>query len=248
VALRLRGVQTAAHPGKPVDLELRRGEILGLAGLVGAGRTELACTIFGVEPMLAGTLELDGRPLRLASAAEAVGRGIFLVPEDRKATGLVLDMSITENVTLPDLPRHARRMIVSRQSEGALALRQKADLDIRAARLTVQAKSLSGGNQQKVVLAKWLSMQPQVMIFDEPTRGIDVGAKAEIYRLMRRLADAGVAVLMISSDMEEVIGTSDRIAVMHEGRITGTLAPEEFSEENVLLLAVGRPANTRAIS
>lgn len=248
VILRARGVQTNAHPGKPVDLDLHRGEILGLAGLVGAGRTELACTFFGVDPMLAGALEFDGTPLALGSAADAVARGIFLVPEDRKATGLLLDMSIAENVSLPDLRSYARRMIVSRHRETAAAARQQAELDIRAARLSVAAKTLSGGNQQKVVLAKWLSMKPRVMIFDEPTRGIDVGAKAEIYRLMRRLADAGVAVLMISSDMEEVIGVSDRIAVMHEGAITGVLAPEEFSEENILLLAVGRNLTARAIA
>lgn len=246
VILKARGVQTGAHPGKPVDLDLRRGEILGLAGLVGAGRTELACTLFGVDPMLAGSLEFEGAPLSLRTAADAVARGIFLVPEDRKATGLLLDMSIAENISLPDLPSYARRRIVSRQREMTTARRQQADLDIRAARLSVAVKTLSGGNQQKVVLAKWLAMAPRVMIFDEPTRGIDVGAKAEIYRLMRRLADDGVAVLMISSDMEEVIGVSDRIAVMHEGAISGVLSPEEFSEENILLLAVGKPLTARA--
>ncbi|MBI1219914.1 MAG: ATP-binding cassette domain-containing protein [Rhodobacteraceae bacterium] len=248
VMLKVRGVRTSAHPSKPVDLDLHRGEILGLAGLVGAGRTELACALFGVDPMLAGALEMDGVPLKLRSTAQAVERGIFLVPEDRKATGLVLDMSIVENISLPDLPAHSRLMMVSGQMEGEAARRQQGELDIRAARLTVATKSLSGGNQQKVVLAKWLAMAPKVMILDEPTRGIDVGAKAEIYRLMRRLAEAGVAVLMISSDMEEVIGVSDRIAVMHEGAISGILTPGDFSEENVLLLAVGKTASKRAAS
>ena len=243
--LKARGMRTRAHPSKSVDIDLHRGEILGLAGLVGAGRTELACALFGVDKMLAGQIEFEGVPLRLGSAADAVTRGIFLVPEDRKATGLVLDMSIVENVTLPELRAYSSHMIVLRQREAHAALRQQSDLDIRAPQLTAPAKSLSGGNQQKVVLAKWLAMRPKVMIFDEPTRGVDVGAKAEIYRLMRQLADRGVAILMISSDMEEVIGVSDRIAVMCEGSISGILSPEDFSEENVLLLAVGHNQNVR---
>ncbi len=248
VMLKVRGVRTAAHPSQPVDLDLFRGEILGLAGLVGAGRTELACTLFGVDPMLAGEIEMDGALMKLRSTAHAVEQGIFLVPEDRKASGLVLDMSIIENVSLPNLRASSRMSLVSRRLEGDVARRQQADLDIRAATLSLATKSLSGGNQQKVVLAKWLAMAPKVMIFDEPTRGIDVGAKAEIYRLMRQLAESGVAVLMISSDMEEVISVSDRIAVMHEGAISGILAPEDFSEENVLLLAVGKTAILKAAS
>jgi ribose transport system ATP-binding protein len=170
-----------------------------------------------------------------------VARGIFLIPEDRKGEGILLDMSIAENISLPNLPVYAPGGLVSPALERAQGERSRTELGIKAPTVTTRTGSLSGGNQPKVVLAKWLAMQPKVLIFDEPTRGIDVGAKAEIYRLMRGLADAGVAVLMISSDMEEVIGVSDRIAVMHEGRIAGMLDRADFSEENVLRLAVGKP-------
>lgn len=240
VVLSLKSVQTTAYPGQPVDLDLRGGEILGLAGLVGAGRTELARVMFGIDPMLGGRLELDGAPLLIRSAADAVARGIFLVPEDRKNAGILLNLPIQENISLPNLGAHAWRFIMSPAMEARTAGTQRDNLNIKAPRLTTLAGLLSGGNQQKVVLAKWLAMTPKVMILDEPTRGIDIGAKAEIYRLMRGLAQKGVAVLMISSDMEEVIGVSDRIAVMREGAISGFLARDQFSEENVLLLAVGR--------
>ncbi|MEI9429353.1 sugar ABC transporter ATP-binding protein [Mesorhizobium sp. Cs1299R1N3] len=243
VALSAKAVRTPTYPSRPVDLDVRRGEILGLAGLVGSGRTELARVFFGIEASLGGTLELNGKPLALASAADAVAQGIFLVPEDRKLTGILLDLSIAQNISLPNLPAHARRSLVSNSAEVATAEMQKKNLGIKAPSVQTRTGTLSGGNQQKVVLGKWLAMNPKVMILDEPTRGIDIGAKAEIYGLMRALADAGVAVLMISSDMEEVIGVSDRIAVMHEGQISGILDKDQFSQENVLLLAVGKPAN-----
>jgi len=188
-----------------------------------------------------GGFEVDGKPFKPRQASEAVERGVFLVPEDRKGAGLLLDLPISQNISLPDLPNHARSFMVTRSSENATAETQRRNLGIKTPLVTTRAGSLSGGNQQKVVLGKWLAMKPRVMIFDEPTRGIDVGAKSEIYRLMRGLADAGVAVMMISSDMEEVIGVSDRIAVMHEGRISGELGRELFSEENVMRLAIGRP-------
>jgi ribose transport system ATP-binding protein len=240
VVLSAVGVQTAAYPSQPVTLDLHRGEILGLAGLVGSGRTELARAMFGVDPIFGGHFEFQGEAFRPTHTSQAVARGIFLVPEDRKAAGLLLDFPIVENITLPDLDKYAARYIVNRPAELAVAKTQRQNLGIKAAKLTTLAGSLSGGNQQKVVLAKWLAMTPKVMIFDEPTRGIDIGAKSEIYRLMRELAQSGVAVLMISGDMEEVIGVSDRIAVMHEGRISGILDRSEFNEENVLLLAVGK--------
>jgi ribose transport system ATP-binding protein len=240
VVLSLKGVQTTAYPRQPVDLDLHAGEILGLAGLVGAGRTELARVIFGIDPMLGGHIALNGAAMKFRSAADAVAQGIFLVPEDRKGAGILLDLPIQENIALPNLEAHARNYMVSKAMEAATASTQRDNLNIRAPKLTTLTGLLSGGNQQKVVLGKWLAMTPKVMILDEPTRGIDIGAKAEIYRLMRALAKAGVAVLMISSDMEEVIGVSDRIAVMHEGAISGFLARGQFSEENVLLLAVGK--------
>lgn len=241
VALSVRNLRTSAYPFREVSLDIHRGEILGVAGLVGAGRTELARALFGIDRTEGGTIELEGRPVRFSNSAEAVKAGIFLVPEDRKGMGLLLDLAITENVTLPNLRSYARGLTVSREAEREQAEKSRVDLDIRAPSVAVRAGALSGGNQQKVVLAKWLAMNPKVMIFDEPTRGIDVGAKSEIYRLMRNLSDAGVAVLMISSDMEEVIGVSDRVAVMHEGRISGVLEREQCSEENILRLAVGRP-------
>ena len=207
VVLALDAIRTEAYPRRKVSLSLRRGEILGLAGLVGSGRTELARTVFGIDPLQGGTISVDGRPLQPTPAA-AIAAGIFLVPEDRKRSGLLLDMSIAENIALPDLSGHASRGLVRAGMVRGTAERMKGELDIRAATTDVVAGTLSGGNQQKVVLAKWLALKPRVLICDEPTRGIDVGAKQDIYTMLRALADAGVAILMISSDMEEVIGVS----------------------------------------
>jgi ribose transport system ATP-binding protein len=240
IVLSAQKLRTRTFPYAEVDIDFYRGEILGLAGLVGAGRTELACALFGIDSTEGGTVLLDGVPVRFAASADAVRAGVFLVPEDRKATGLLLDFTIAENITLPDLSAYTRGGTISREAERVRAEKSRGELDIRAPNVAARTGSLSGGNQQKVVLAKWLAMNPRVMIFDEPTRGIDVGAKSEIYRLMRSLADAGVAVLMISSDMDEVIGVSDRVAVMHQGRIFGILNREQCSEENILRLAVGR--------
>jgi ribose transport system ATP-binding protein len=238
--LEVAGLVTQAFPDRSVDLALRPGEILGLAGLVGAGRTSLARALFGVEPALVGQISLDGQRLRIRSPREAIAQGIYLVPEDRKRSGLVLDMSIAQNVSLPDLPNHTRAGLVHGTSEARAAEAQRQSLRIRAPGVAAGAGTLSGGNQQKVVLGKWLAMRPRAILFDEPTRGVDVGAKGEIYALMRSLADRGVAVLMISSDMEEVIGVSDRVAVMHEGRIAGVLPRVEVNEPNILRLATGQ--------
>jgi ribose transport system ATP-binding protein len=183
---------------------------------------------------------LDGRTLRIRHPADAIRAGIALVPEDRKLAGLVLAMAVRENTTLATLPRHVRHGLVDRASERGATAVAIADLGIKAASGEVRAGSLSGGNQQKIVLAKWLAARPQVIILDEPTRGVDVGAKREIYALMRRLAAAGAAVLMISSDMEEVIGQSDRVAVMHDGALTGILGGAAISEEAIMRLAVGQ--------
>ena len=240
VALSVRKLRTERFPFEEISIDLHRGEILGLAGLVGAGRTELAHAIFGIDRNGGGEIWLDDVRARFHASADAVKAGIFLVPEDRKGTGLLLDLAIAENITLPNLSAYSRGVTISREAERKQAEKSRIHLDIRAPNVMARTGSLSGGNQQKVVLAKWLAMEPRVIIFDEPTRGIDVGAKSEIYRLMRSLADAGVAVLMISSDMEEVIGVSDRVAVMHQGQISGILAREQYSEENILLLAVGK--------
>ncbi len=240
VALSVRNLRTEAFPFAEVSLDLHGGEILGLAGLVGAGRTELAHAVFGIDRHGGGEVWLEGEQTQFGASADAVKAGVFLVPEDRKGTGLLLDFAIAENITLPNLAAYSRGITISREAERGQGEKSRTELDIRAPNVMARTRSLSGGNQQKVVLAKWLAMKPRVIIFDEPTRGIDVGAKSEIYRLMRSLADAGVAVLMISSDMEEVIGVSDRVAVMHQGRISGILDREQCSEENILLLAVGK--------
>jgi ribose transport system ATP-binding protein len=235
----IESLRTAAFPDRTVSLAVHRGEILGLAGLIGSGRTSLARTIFGIDPALGGEIRLDGAPVVVRSPKDAIRRGIYLAPEDRKRSGLVLDMPIRENVTLAGLRAYARWWLVRRGAEAAAAERERVRLKIKAPSVDTPTVTLSGGNQQKVVLAKWLSMKPRLIVFDEPTRGIDVGAKSEIYELLRGLADNGVAILMISSDMEEVIGVSDRIAVMHEGTISGFLERHRFSEHNVLELAVG---------
>lgn len=238
--LELTGFTTTAFPDRRVDLLIRRGEILGLAGLIGSGRTSLARSIFGIDPIASGSLRLDGKDLAIAGPRDAIKAGIYLAPEDRKRQGVVLDFPIRQNVTLADLERYSSMQLIGGGAEAQEAQKQLKSLGIRAPSIETPTIALSGGNQQKVVLAKWLSMRPQVILFDEPTRGIDVGAKAEIYQLMRDLADSGVAILMISSDMEEVIGVSDRIGVMHEGGIAGFLERSQFSEHAVLELAVGQ--------
>jgi ribose transport system ATP-binding protein len=238
-ALEVADARTTAYPDQAVSLTVRRGEILGLAGLVGSGRTELARAVFGIDSLLGGSVQIAGEPVAAGSPRAAIDRGLYLVPEDRKRCGLLLDFSVAENISLPNLRAFARRLIVELAAERENAQRQKKKLDIRAPDVGTAAGTLSGGNQQKVVLAKWLSMEPRVIILDEPTRGIDVGSKSDIYALLRTLSDSGVAILMISSDMEEVIGVCDRIAVMHEGRVSGLLERAQFSEQNVLKLAVG---------
>lgn len=239
---------TTAFPDRRINLSVRRGEILGLAGLVGAGRTSLARAAFGIDPLLGGEIRIDDVPVGVASPRDAIEQGIYLVPEDRKKCGLVLEMPIRENVTLASLLNHARMWLVNGAAERKVADEQARRLSIKAPSIDIEAVTLSGGNQQKVVLGKWLSMRPRVMFFDEPTRGIDVGAKSEIYALMRNLADQGVAIVMISSDMEEVIGVSDRVAVMHEGTISGVLERAQLSEYNVLRLAMGQAVQTMEVA
>lgn len=244
VALSLREVRTQAWPDCAVNLDVHRGEILGLAGLIGAGRTELARAVFGIDPRQ-GQVMVNGVELLAGSVPSALHEGLCMVPEDRKEQGLILDFSIEGNIALPNLAALSKAGYVDRAAETALAYAGQERLGIKAASVDRAAAELSGGNQQKVVLAKWLALNPKVLILDEPTRGIDVGAKSEIYALMRDLALKGVAILMISSDMEEVIGVSDRVAVMARGRIAGLLPPEDTNEEAILRLAVGE-ARTHA--
>src|SRR5262245_6812026 len=235
----LQRLRTKRYPAHVVSFDIGKGEIVGVAGLVGAGRSEVAQAISGVDTPLELTMLLDGKPLSIRSPRDAVRHGIYLVPEDRRQNGLILDAVIRENVTLPALKQYSSMgwVHVDREKQAAGAICSK--LAVRAPSVETKVANLSGGNQQKVVLAKWLSLDPRVLIFDEPTRGIDVGAKAEIYQLMRSLAERGIAILMISSDMEEILHTSNRVIVMHEGSVTGTLERHECSEEAIMRLAVG---------
>jgi len=228
-------------PGAPagVSFAARRGEILGFAGLVGAGRTELMETIFGVTPALGGAMTLDGAPFAPRTPRAAIARGVYLAPEDRKRHGLVLPMTIAENTSLPNVGSYARWGWLDRAVERRVAEKEVSRLRTKTPSVRQRAVNLSGGNQQKVVLGKWLAMSPKVLILDEPTRGIDVGAKAEIYRHMAALAARGITILMVSSDMEEVIGMSDRVIVMHERRIKGQLPRAELTQERIASLMTG---------
>jgi ribose transport system ATP-binding protein len=238
VRMELLGLRTARYPAHAISLSIQAGEILGLAGLIGAGRSELVQAVFGVDRRRGGEIVLDGAVADIASPGDAIRCGVYLVPEDRRNSGLLTGMSVRENITLPNLSEFSSAGWIRRADEMANAKSACTELKIKAASIETRAGSLSGGNQQKVVLAKWLSLKPKVILFDEPTRGIDVAAKAEIYQLMRRLAGKGVAILMVSSDMEEILGNSDRVAVMHEGRLTGVLQRSDCTEEAVMKLAV----------
>ena len=242
VVLRVNGVRTPAHPDHAISFTLRAGEIVGLAGLVGAGRSELAATLFGVTPPLAGTVEVAGKTLAINTPHDAISAGIALVPEDRKQYGLIVEMTVSENLSLAGLRTQSRRGLIDRAAERALADRMIQHLGIRTPHRDQIMQYLSGGNQQKTVLGKWLAVEPRVLILDEPTRGIDVGAKAEIYQHMDALAAKGVAILMISSEMEEVVTMSDRVLVMHEGRLAGELHRDQLGEEAIMQLATGAAA------
>jgi len=235
-----RNVSSSLHPGKTVSFDAARGEILGLAGLVGAGRSEMAKSLVGLDRSPAREIFLDGKGISIKTPRDAIDHGIYLVPENRRTEGLVVEMSIRENISLPSLGNFSRFGLINRKHERQMAEQQLDSLQIKAPTVETLVLNLSGGNQQKVILGKWLAMTPRVMIMDEPTRGIDVGAKAEIYRLMRALAAQGSVILMISSDMEEVLNVSDRIAVMHEGEISGVLDRADCNEENVMQLAIGK--------
>jgi ribose transport system ATP-binding protein len=243
VRLEVRGLRYAGGPATPVSFQLRAGEIVGLAGLVGAGRTELSEALFGLRPVTGGQVLLDGRPVSLRSPPEAIAAGLLLAPEDRRLHGLVLELSVQHNLGLANLDRISRLALVVPGREAALARKQVERLRVRTPRLGQPVGLLSGGNQQKVVLGKWLARQPRVLILDEPTRGVDVGAKSEIYALMDELAGAGIAILMISSDLEEILGMSDRVLVLHEGRLAGELPRASLSEEAVMHLATGGEGN-----
>ncbi|WP_333770597.1 sugar ABC transporter ATP-binding protein [Streptomyces sp. IBSBF 2435] len=223
-----------------VSFDVRHGEIVGLAGLVGAGRSEVARAVFGVDRWDAGEVRIDGRPLRPGAPSLAMNAGLALVPEDRRAQGLVMEMSIERNINLTGLGGTSRAGLMNRGAERSRAVDWAVRLQVKYARLADVVGTLSGGNQQKVVLAKWLATGPRVLIVDEPTRGIDVGTKAEVHRLLSRLAADGVAVLMISSDLPEILGMADRVLVMHEGRLAAEIPRADATEESVMAAATGR--------
>ena len=249
-----RGLRTPAHPEHEVDLTVHAGETVGIAGLVGAGRTELFETIFGVTPSVGGSVTVvtpdpnkDGdrsHVVKPGDVRHAIDSGLALVPEDRKAVGVILDMTIGENIALPSLRRHAHRFGLANDRRGGKVADEMMDkLSIKAPSRNVAVGNLSGGNQQKVVLGKWLATNPTVLLLDEPTRGVDIGAKYEIYAWIERLAADGVAILVASSDMEEVLGLADRVLVMHDGRITAEMSRDDATEAAIMIAAVGGNAN-----
>jgi rhamnose transport system ATP-binding protein len=243
VVIGLRGVACRASGVHGVDLDVRAGEIVGLSGLVGAGRSELARILFGITPADSGMIELFGKPVQISSPQAAVELGIAYVPEDRRKHGVILDMPIAANLTMAVLPTFFPGAWLRLEAERRLALEYIRDLGIKASGPDAAGGSLSGGNQQKVALGRWLAIRPRLLILDEPTQGVDVGAKAEIHKIIRRLAKEGLAVLMISSDLPEVLGMSDRIAVMRGGTLAGIL-PGGASAQEVMGVALGQ--NRRA--
>jgi ribose transport system ATP-binding protein len=241
-------VKDVIVPGAPsgVSFSARRGEVLGFAGLVGAGRTELMQVIFGITPLLGGRMWLAGEPYLPRDSRDAIERGIYLAPEDRKRHGLVLPMTVAQNTSLPDVRNYAAGGRLDRAKEAYVAGEQVRRLRIRTPSIRQKMVNLSGGNQQKVVLGKWLAMQPKILILDEPTRGIDVGAKAEIYKQIADLAAGGITILLVSSEMEEIIGMSDRVVVMHERCIRGTLERGELTQESIASLMTGKKPHKAA--
>src|SRR5205807_7010895 len=237
-------VEDPAVPGKVlvdrISFAVRKGEVLGIAGLMGSGRTELLMAIFGAHPgRKSAQIYVDGRLVQIKQPSDAISQGIGFVTEDRKRYGLILDQTILRNMTLAGLRRLSGRFITNEDAEAAAGTRAAGDLRIKAASVFTIAGTLSGGNQQKVVLAKWLLTNPRVLFLDEPTRGIDVGAKQEIYAQINRLAESGLAIVLVSSELPEVLGLSDRVIVLHEGRVTGEFARSETIPEAVMSCATG---------
>jgi len=223
-----------------INFDVHAGEVLGVAGLVGSGRTDVALALFGIEPAEYGQIMLNGMPVDIKSPKQAIELGIAYVPEDRRQHGLILELSIAKNITLPKLNAYAEMGLVQESNEAMVAEQYRQQFSIRTPDVKLHAGKLSGGNQQKVVLSKWLNTNPRLLILDEPTRGIDVGAKEEVHRLISDLAQQGIAILMISSDLPEVLAMSDRIMVMREGRQMGIFSREEADQEVIMTAAMGR--------
>ncbi len=239
VLLDVQDLRVAHAPDERVSFQLRAGEVVAMAGLVGAGRTELARAIFGIDRIFGGTLKVDGTPVTIRDPRDAIAAGIAYVPEDRKQHGAIVEMTIRDNVVMAGLDRYQRLGFVQQDQHETVAVEAKEKLRIKAPTVAKEVGLLSGGNQQKVVLAKWISLGPKVFLLDEPTRGIDIGSKSEIYEVIEEMAEEGAAILYISSELEEVLRVADRILVMHEGQLAGELTGEEMTEERVMQLATG---------
>jgi ribose transport system ATP-binding protein len=237
--LEVRQLRTATYPRHELTFAIRAGEIVGLAGLVGAGRTELLRVLFGIDPALGGEIFVAGKRWVMRNPLDAIRAGLALVPEDRKHQGLFLEMAVRENLSMVRLRYDQRWGFLNHAAEENIAGEMIRRLNLKTPNERQIVQFLSGGNQQKVVLGRWLALQPRVLLLDEPTRGIDVGAKQEIYRLMEQLAEQGIAILFVSSEMEEILGISDRVLVMHEGGINGELRRDELSEEVIMQRATG---------
>ncbi len=242
VVLELRDVSSRAAAVRNVSFEVRSGEILGIGGLVGSGRTQLAETIFGLTPADSGEIRMRGEPMRFSTPEDAIRGGIGYVPEDRPRHGAILEMSIAANASLASFKKVASKGLIDRARERALAEGFVTELRIKTPSVGLEAGALSGGNQQKVALARWLATDPQVLILDEPTQGVDVGSKSEIHAMTLNLAARGMAIVMISSELPELLGMSDRIAVMHNGTICATLDRKDATQQKILSLALGHTA------
>lgn len=237
VMLEVKGLNTKALL-KDISFQVRKGEILGFAGLVGAGRSEVMRAVFGIDPKAGGEIFIDGKPVSIKSTVDAISHEIGFLPEDRKEQALILRMSVKRNITLPSLKKFRKGLFLQKNLESAATQKHIQTLGIRTPSEDQLVNNLSGGNQQKVVIAKWMEIQPKILILDEPTRGIDVKSKKEIHALMSELARQGVAIIMISSELPEVLGMADRIVVMHDGRITGEIQREDATQELVMKLAI----------
>ena len=237
-AIQVRNLSNNESGLHNISLSVRRGEILGLAGLVGSGRTEFARTLFGLTPS-DSPIFLDGQPTRVRSPERAIRLGIGYLPEDRKQHGVILEMGIAANISMANLRAVARWGLIDRQKESALGASYVRSLSIKTASVSAPTGTLSGGNQQKVALARWLAVKPRIMILDEPTQGVDVGSKSEIHELILQLAEKGVAIILISSELPEILGMCDRIAVFHDGTIAGTLSRSEATQSRIMALALG---------
>ena len=238
-------VQNLTRPGvfEKVSFQVREGEVLGVSGLMGAGRTEIMQAIFGNMPHVTGKIIIDGREVQNKSPQQAMKNGIGFITEDRKVEGLMLGESIMKNISMANLGRISRHGVLDKKAEQNLVKRGIEELHIKCFGPQHECDNLSGGNQQKVVFAKWIYTEPKVLILDEPTRGVDIGAKKEIYNIINDLAAKGVAIIMVSSELPEVLGMSDRIMVVREGMVRGVLDKEEADQENIMILATGGNIN-----